>query len=79
MQLNIKKPNEHELKQVLPVSRIRSTINGDGILVDCPKCKAVHFYNDEWPIDKVLICNATVANGICGGKFIIKNDTPIED
>lgn len=75
MQLNVKKSTVN----AIPVNHIRATISGDGILIDCPKCKATHQFDGEWPIDKMLVCNAICGNGTCGCNFIIKNDTPIED
>ena len=80
MQFNIKKPSVTiKMEKATPIDVVYSTINKDGILIHCPQCKGVHVYHEEWPIDIPILCNLSLVKGTCSCRFIIKNDTPIED
>ena len=70
--LILKKPSE--LQKPIPVHYIYD--DGIGIGCYCPNCGLEHNFINDWPIDIPILCSNTKQ---CKCRFIITNDTPIED
>lgn len=78
MTFMLKKPSELKSFQPTPVEYTYA--NGNGIACFCPDCGAETEFHNEWPIDIPITCGDIQDDGsVCNCRFIIKNDTPIEE
>ena len=71
--LILKKPSE--LDKPIQVEYLYSTNDGNGIATYCPECGLEYEFMFEWPIDIPIVC----INKECTCRFIITNNTPIEN
>lgn len=74
MKIQFKKSSEL-LQTPIPVNAIYEMPDNNGIIVHCPICGLDHEYKNDWHIEIPIICE----NKKCKCRFIIKNNTSIED
>lgn len=78
--LHLKKPSELKLEEPILIKSIHIGANSNDIGCFCPTCGAEIEFRGDWPIDIPIICSAIQDdNDVCKCRFIIKNDTPIEE
>lgn len=69
-----------KLQAPVAVKSIHIAANGNDIGCYCPKCNSLIEFRSEWPIDIPITCGVIQNDkSICGCRFIITNETPIED
>ena len=77
--LKLKKPSK--LQAAIPIKSIYITTDNDNFACRCPSCGTERKHIQHWFIDSPTMCGANIdsLNNTCACRFVITNDTPIED